>query len=59
MPYQVHSVRVIDASAERKTAEVLLAHMLEVMDTLKVDWKITVVAFTTDASGESKKARWA
>lgn len=56
-PYQVHSVRVIDASAERKTADILLQHMLEVVHTLQHDWKITVVAFTTDASGESKKAR--
>ncbi|KAI9442952.1 ribonuclease H-like domain-containing protein [Lactarius indigo] len=31
--------------------------MVEVLERLQSEWKVTVVAFTTDASGESRKAR--
>jgi hypothetical protein len=50
-------VRVHDASGERKTAENLFQLMVEVIEQLRSEWGVTVVAFTTDASGESRKAR--
>ncbi len=31
--------------------------MLEVIRILEHDWKVKVIAFTTDASGEARKAR--
>lgn len=42
---------------EKKTAENLLALMIKIMQELKDDWGVEVIAFTTDASGESLKAR--
>jgi len=42
---------------EKKTAENLLIMMTEVLDILKHEWGVTPIAFTTDASGESRKAR--
>ncbi|KAH9015497.1 hypothetical protein EDB84DRAFT_1567670 [Lactarius hengduanensis] len=41
----------------KKTADNLFDLMLEVLGRLQSEWKVTVVAFTTDASGESRKAR--
>jgi len=37
-------------------AKNLLKLMVEVKDMLKKDWKVVVIAFTSDASGESRKA---
>ncbi|EED82724.1 predicted protein [Postia placenta Mad-698-R] len=54
---KVHTVRVHDASNERKTAESLLRLMEDVIQELETKWHVEVVAFTTDASGESRKAR--
>ncbi|KDQ23516.1 hypothetical protein PLEOSDRAFT_1049064, partial [Pleurotus ostreatus PC15] len=54
---KVYTVRVHDASNERKTAQLLYDHMIEVLRILDVDWKVVVVGFTTDASGEARKAR--
>lgn len=48
---------VKDTTTERKTAEHLLSQMLEVLQLLRTEWGVTVIAFTTDASGESRKAR--
>ena len=31
--------------------------MIEVLERLRSEWKVTVVAFTTDTSGESRKVR--
>jgi hypothetical protein len=42
---------------QRKTAPLLLAQMNEVLDILAKEWKVRVVAFTSDASGESRRAR--
>lgn len=50
-------MKVHDASNERKTAKHLFNLMVEVMELLKSKWKVVVVAFTTDASGESRSAR--
>jgi hypothetical protein len=56
-PIQVHTVRVHDASKERKTAENLFVLMVDVIKQLRSQWNVTITAFTTDASGESRKAR--
>lgn len=50
-------MKVHDASNERKTADNLFKLMVEVMELLRSKWKVVVVAFTTDASGESRLAR--
>ena len=50
-------MRVHDASNERKTADNLFKLMVEVIEELRSEWNVNVVAFTTDASGESRKAR--
>ena len=54
---QVYTIQVHDASSEGKTAENLLALILMVKNTVEKDWGVTVVAVTSDASGESSKAR--
>lgn len=54
---KVYTVRVHDASSERKTAEHLLQLMLEVIESIRKEWGVEPIAFTTDASGESRKAR--
>ena len=38
-------------------ADNLFKLMVEVIEHLQSEWKVTVVAFMTDASGESRKAR--
>jgi hypothetical protein len=43
---------VHDASAERKTAEQLMALLEEVITTVQDEWGAIVVAIVTDASGE-------
>ena len=53
----VHTVRVYDTSTERKTAMELLKKILEVKEHVETVWKIILVAVTSDASGESSKAR--
>jgi hypothetical protein len=54
---QVRTVRVHNASAERKTAENLMKHLEEVMKTVHDEWGTEVFAVVTDASGESRKAQ--
>lgn len=54
---QVYTIQVHDASSEGKTAENLLKLILMVKNTVEKDWGATVVALTSDASGESSKAR--
>jgi len=53
---QVYTVTVKHTTAERKTAEKLLAQMLEVLELLTTEWGVEVIAFTTDALGEYHKA---
>lgn len=53
----VHTVRVYDTSTERKTAAELLKKILEVKEHVETIWKIILVAVTSDASGESSRAR--
>ncbi|KAK0505457.1 hypothetical protein EDD18DRAFT_1305538 [Armillaria luteobubalina] len=40
-----------------KTAAKLFERMIEVINILENEWGVCVIAFTTDASGESQKAR--
>ncbi|KAG1726294.1 ribonuclease H-like domain-containing protein [Suillus lakei] len=54
---EVHTVRVVDVSSERTTANHLKALVLSVMKDVEGNWKATVVAITSDASGESRAAR--
>lgn len=54
---QIQTVRVHDASNERKTAENLIIHLKNVMVEIKEKWGSEVVAIVTDASGECRKAR--
>ena len=54
---KVYSVRVHDATGERKTAENLLEEIERVLTIVTDDWGTIVVALVTDASGEARKAR--
>ncbi|KZP02551.1 hypothetical protein FIBSPDRAFT_770553 [Athelia psychrophila] len=54
---KIRTVKVHDASAERKTAEQLLKLLDEVIITVESEWGAVVVAIVTDASGECRKAR--
>jgi hypothetical protein len=48
---------VVDVSSEQTTANHLKALILSVMKDVEGNWKATVVAITSDASGESRAAR--
>ncbi|KAI0049656.1 hypothetical protein FA95DRAFT_1488644, partial [Auriscalpium vulgare] len=54
---ECHTVQLVDASAERKTAENLLGHMKSSIYIMETEFGVFVVAFCSDASGESRKAR--
>ncbi|KAI9061407.1 hypothetical protein FKP32DRAFT_1728495 [Trametes sanguinea] len=54
---EVHAVRVIDTSSERKTADKFLKHIEDVLNETSKEWKVKIIAFTSDASGESRAAR--
>ncbi|KAF8549193.1 hypothetical protein OG21DRAFT_1488736 [Imleria badia] len=54
---KLHTIQVHDASGDPKTAEELLKHMLLAISIIETEWGATVIAFTTDALGESWKAR--
>ncbi|KAF9528609.1 hypothetical protein CPB83DRAFT_766516 [Crepidotus variabilis] len=54
---KLHTVKVMDTSADRKTAEEVLRLINLVWNTLRTEWGVILVAITTDASGETKKAR--
>ncbi|KIY49894.1 hypothetical protein FISHEDRAFT_31177, partial [Fistulina hepatica ATCC 64428] len=53
----LHTVHVHDASSDFKRAEEFLKLIKEVMNLLRNEWHVTVVAVCTDASGEARKAR--
>jgi hypothetical protein len=46
-----------DTTVERKTADLFLKQINEVLEKLRTEWNVIVVGFTSDASGESRKAR--
>jgi hypothetical protein len=50
-------VRVHDASGERKTAANLYRELKKVIDELEGEWKIVIVAVSSDAGGEALKGR--
>jgi len=54
---EVHTVRVADTSNEQQTADHLRALIVDVMAEVERDWKVVVIAVTSDASGESRAAR--
>lgn len=54
---KLYTVDVTDVTTERKTADNLLEKMCTVIEKVEREWKTKVIAFTTDASGESRKAR--
>ncbi|KAI9570855.1 hypothetical protein HD554DRAFT_2037075 [Boletus coccyginus] len=54
---ELHTIQVHDISGDPKTAEELLKQMLLAISIIETEWGATVIACTTDASGESWKAR--
>ena len=50
-------MKLNDTSSVRKTADLFLEQIKEVIAIVTNDWQAKVVAFTSDASGESRKAR--
>lgn len=50
-------VRVHDASGERKTAENLYRELEKVIIELESEWKVVIVAISSDAGGEALKGR--
>jgi len=54
---KIRTVKVHDASAERKTVEQLMVQLEDVIATVQDEWGAIVVAIVTDASGECRKAR--
>ena len=55
---KVHTVHVYDTSNEGKTAKKLLDKINKGKQLIKPVWQISLVTITSDASGESAKARW-
>ncbi|KAI0363606.1 hypothetical protein BV20DRAFT_1007124, partial [Pilatotrama ljubarskyi] len=56
---KVYTIRAYDTSNEPKTAENLLRRIYEVLRIVEQDWGVTVMALTSDCSGESRAARGA
>ncbi|KAI0363229.1 hypothetical protein BV20DRAFT_958722, partial [Pilatotrama ljubarskyi] len=56
---KVYTIRAYDTSNEPKTAENLLRRIYEVLRIVEQDWGVTVIALTSDCSGESRAARGA
>ena len=50
-------MKVFEIFSESRTARNLLNHIEEVLNILKQDWNVSIVAFTSDASEESRRAR--
>ncbi|KAG1865766.1 hypothetical protein DFJ58DRAFT_150772 [Suillus subalutaceus] len=50
-------IKVHDASMDPHTAEELLKQMLDAISRIETKWGASVLACTTDTSGESRKAR--
>ncbi|KAG0693377.1 hypothetical protein DFH29DRAFT_985488 [Suillus ampliporus] len=54
---QVHTVRVVDVSAQCKTAQHLKILMISVIKEVWLIWKVNIVTVTSDVLGESWAAR--
>lgn len=50
-------MRVHDASGDSRNAEELLKQIIESIHQIESEWGVIIIACTTDASGESRKAR--
>jgi hypothetical protein len=57
MSRQLHTIEVFDTTVLRHTAEILLDQILQILSTIKNKWRVVPIAFCSDASGESRKAR--
>ncbi|KAI0746407.1 hypothetical protein C8Q80DRAFT_1105465 [Daedaleopsis nitida] len=55
---QAYTVSVLDVSKECKTANHFLKHIEDTFNTIKSKWHISVIAFTSNASGRSQKAQF-
>ncbi|EGO04877.1 hypothetical protein SERLA73DRAFT_149218 [Serpula lacrymans var. lacrymans S7.3] len=55
--HEVHTVKVYDVSSEQKSANNLYTLIKKIQEILKVSWHVILIAFTSDASGDSHKAR--
>ncbi len=53
----MYTIKVEEASKERRDAKHLLALLEKQVAMLEKEWKCSVIAIVTDASGESRKAR--
>ncbi|KAG1770536.1 hypothetical protein EDD22DRAFT_843204 [Suillus occidentalis] len=53
----LHAICVHDASGDSCNAEELLKQIIESINQVKSEWGVIIIACTTDASGESHKAR--
>ncbi|KAG2360241.1 ribonuclease H-like domain-containing protein, partial [Suillus spraguei] len=54
---KLHTIKVHDASMDPHTAEELLKQILDAISRIETKWGASVIACTTDTSGESQKAR--
>ncbi|KDQ19209.1 hypothetical protein BOTBODRAFT_102720 [Botryobasidium botryosum FD-172 SS1] len=54
---QTYPLQLLDTTAEQKTADLLLEHMDQSIRVAEKDWRVKVVGLTSDALGESRKAR--
>lgn len=50
-------MKVYDTSMERKTADKFLTLLKDAYEIVQREWKVTIAAVVTDASGETRKAR--
>jgi hypothetical protein len=55
--YKLRAVRVHDASGDSRNAKELLKQIIESINQVESEWGVIIIACTTDASGESCKAR--
>lgn len=56
-PLKVHTVHVVDVSNDKRTAEHLKNLILDVKKMVESDWKVSIIAITSDVLGESRAAR--
>jgi len=54
---KIHTIDVYDTSKDRKTAEEFLKLIKKALNKVTQDWGAIAIAFVSDASGESRKAR--
>lgn len=57
LSYQLHAIRVHNASGDSRNAKELLKQIIESINQVESKWGVIIIACTTDASGESCKAQ--